>query len=251
MRKNGNNKLNSNINQSNEIESEKLDRSEKNSELNVSNCDEKIDIEESKIQEFSVILLGDSNSGKTSIINKFIDSTFSNKTKCTIDIGLKVKNLIINKNLYVKLNIYDTAGQEKYRALIKSYYNKANGIILVFDLSNEKSFNNLSIWMKEINDNAGNVEIILVGNKSDLDKREVTKIKAENYSKEKNLKYIEASAKEGTNILLLFEELSIGMNKRKNDESISNVELNSVDTYVFRRENLNKELQREKEAKCC
>ena len=245
------NMLNSNIKQSNVIDSEELDAYDKNSELNVSNYDEKLDLEESKILDFGVILLGDSNSGKTSIVNKFIDGTFSNKIKCTIDIGWKLKNLKIDKNLYAKLNVYDTAGQERYRSLTKSFYNKANGIILVFDLSNEKSFSNLNSWMKEINDNTGNVEIILVGNKSDLENRQVTKTKAENYAKDKNLKYIETSAKEGTNILLLFEELSIGMNKRKNEESSSNVDLYSIDTYVFRRENLNKELKREKEAKCC
>ena len=244
------NNLDSNVKREKEIESEELDN-DKNTELNVSNYDEKIDLEESKILEFGVILLGNSSVGKTSILNKFVDDIFSNKTQCTIDVGLKLKNLKIDKNLYAQLNIYDTAGQEKYRSLTKSYYNRANGIILVFDLTNENSFNDLNSWMREINDNVGNVEIILVGNKSDLGNRQVTKYKAENYAKEKNLKYIETSAKEGTNILLLFEDLSIGMNKRRNEESSSNVEFNSVESYVVRRETLNKQLQNEKEAKCC
>ena len=244
------NNLDSNVKREKEIESEELDN-DKNTELNVSNYDEKIDLEESKILEFGVILLGNSSVGKTSILNKFVDDIFSNKTQCTIDVGLKLKNLKIDKNLYAQLNIYDTAGQEKYRSLTKSYYSRANGIILVFDLTNENSFNDLNSWMREINDNAGNVEIILVGNKSDLGNRQVTKYKAENYAKEKNLKYIETSAKEGTNILLLFEDLSIGMNKRRNEESSSNVEFNSVESYVVRRETLNKQLQNEKEAKGC
>ena len=220
-------------------------------DLNVSNFDEKLDIEESKTLDFTVILVGDSNVGKTSILKKFIDGTFANKLACTINVEFLAKNLKIDKNLYAKLTIYDTAGQEKYRSLTRQYYHKANGIILVFDLTNENSFNKLNIWIKEINDNAGNVEVFLVGNKSDLEGRKISKNKAENFAKEKNLKYIETSAKEGTNILLLFEELSIGMNKRRNEESTSNVEMGSIDTYIYRRSELNKELKNKKEAKCC
>ena len=220
-------------------------------DLNDSNIDEKLDLEDSKTLDFNVILLGDSNVGKTSILYKFIDGTFSDLLTSTINVEFKAKNLKIDKNLYAKLAIYDTAGQERYRAITRQYYHNANGVILVFDLTNEISFTKLNGWIKDINDNAGNVEVILVGNKSDLEDRKITKYKAENYAKEKNVKYIETSAKEGTNILLLFEELSIGMNKRRNDESSSNVELGSIQTYIFRREELNKELRNKKERKCC
>ena len=239
--------------QSNDIESEELDIAKKNTynDLNISNFDEKLDMEESKQLDFNVILVGDSNVGKTSILKKFIDGSFANKLTCTISVEYFAKNLKIDKNLYAKLAIYDTAGQEKYRSLTRQYYHNANGVILVFDLTNENSFTKLNGWIKEINDNAGNVEIFLVGNKSDIEDRKITKIKAENFAKEKNLKYIETSAKEGTNILLLFEELSMGMNKRRNEESTSNVEMGSVDTYICRRSELNKELRNKKEAKCC
>jgi small GTP-binding protein len=238
---------------SDNIESEELDYDYKKNDidLNSSNFDEKMDIEESKALDFSVILVGDSNVGKTSILKKFINGTFANKLTCTINVEFSAKNLKIDKNLYAKLVIFDTAGQEKYRSLTRQYYNKANGIILVFDLTNENSFTKLNYWIKEINDNAGNVEVFLVGNKSDLEDRKISKLKAENFAKEKNLRYIETSAKEGTNILLLFEELSIGMNKRRNEESTSNVEMGSVDTYICRRAELNKELKNKKEAKCC
>ena len=212
-------------NEKNNNDIEELDTNDKdnidddvNTDLNASNYDEKLDIEASKSLDFSVILVGDSNVGKTSILNKFIHGSFSNKIKCTINVEFHAKNLKIDKNLYARLTIYDTAGQEKYRALTQNYYRNANGVILVFDLTNENSF---------------------------------TKLNAERLAKEKSFKYIETSAKEGTNILLLFEELSIGMNKRRNEESISKVEMGSVDTYVFRREELNKELKYKKSAKCC
>ena len=251
-----NNNVNENYQNNNDIE--ELDTYNKNNidddvntDLNASNYDEKLDIEASKSLDFSVILVGDSNVGKTSILNKFIHGSFSNQIKCTINVEFHAKNLKIDKNLYARLTIYDTAGQEKYRALTKNYYRNANGVILVFDLTNENSFTKLNSWIKDINDNAGNVEIILVGNKSDLEDRKIPKLNAERLAKEKSFKYIETSAKEGTNILLLFEELSIGMNKRRNDESSSNVELGSIQTYVFRREELNKELKYKKSAKCC
>lgn len=249
--------INNNINKNNnQIDDEELDLNsnlykDNNIDLNASNYDEKLDMKESKTLEFSIILLGESNVGKTSIINKFINGTFSNKLTCTINVEFKTKYLKIDKNLYAKLLIYDTAGQERYRSLTKQYYHNADGIILVFDLTDEDSFNKLNIWIKEINDNAGNVEIILVGNKSDLENRKITKLNAEKSAKEKNIRYIETSAKEGTNILLLFEEISIGMNKRKNEETTSNVEMGSIDTYIFRREELNKELKSKKEKKCC
>ena len=241
-----------------EMDTESLDSNnlkEKNDDLvdlNDSNIDEKVDIEEqSKPLEFKVILLGDTNVGKTSILYKFIDGTFLNKVSSTINVEFKTQKLKIDKNLYAVLSIYDTAGQERYRSITRQYYHDANGIILVFDLTNENSFTKLNSWIKDINENAGNVEVILVGNKSDLEDRKITKYKAEIFAKEKNVKYIETSAKEGTNILLLFEELSIGMNKRRNEESSSNVELGSIQTYVCRREEINRELKNRKESKCC
>ena len=241
-----------------EMDTESLDSNnlkEKNDDLvdlNDSNIDEKVDIEEqSKPLEFKVILLGDTNVGKTSILYKFIDGTFLNKVSSTINVEFKTQKLKIDKNLYAVLSIYDPAGQERYRSITRQYYHDANGIILVFDLTNENSFTKLNSWIKDINENAGNVEVILVGNKSDLEDRKITKYKAEIFAKEKNVKYIETSAKEGTNILLLFEELSIGMNKRRNEESSSNVELGSIQTYVCRREEINRELKNRKESKCC
>ncbi len=221
----------------------------KEEDLNLSNFDESSDIQNSKFYEFSVILLGDSGVGKTSIMTKFIDGNFENNKKCTINVEFKTKNLKIDKDLYAKLTIFDTAGQERYRALTRQYYHHAQGIILVFDLTDENSFNSLNKWIKEIDDNTKNVEVILVGNKSDLKNRVIINSRAEQFAHEKNFKYIETSAKEGTNVLLLFEELSNGMNKRKQDDSIP--EIGNISTYIFKRAELNKELKSKKESKCC
>ena len=218
----------------------------KNKDLNNKNN------QEIKNIEFEVILVGESNVGKTSIFKKFIDDTFSDTLACTINIDYKVKSIKINENLIVDLKIYDTAGQEKFKALTKKYYQNSNGVILVFDLTDENSFTKLNKWVNDINDNAGNVEVILVGNKSDLENRKVSETKAQIFAKEKKMKYIETSAKEGKNILLLFEELIIGMNKRKNDESSSIPEMGSVNySYLVKRTELNKKMKCEKESKCC
>ena len=219
-------------------------------ERNDSSFDEKDDEQNLKPVEYKIILVGDSGVGKTSILKKFINNEFNEDIKCTINIDFFSKSIKIDKNLYTNLKIYDTAGQEKYRALIKQYYQGTDGIILVFDLTNENSFNKLKSWINEVSDNTEKAQIILVGNKADLIERKIDEETAENFAKQKDMKYIETSAKEGTNILLLFEELALDINKKKQNDS-SVVELEHVDTYVFRRREINKEIKNKKENKCC
>ena len=219
-------------------------------ERNDSSFDEKDDEQNLKPVEYKIILVGDSGVGKTSILKKFINNEFNEDIKCTINIDFFSKSIKIDKNLYTNLKIYDTAGQEKYRALIKQYYQGTDGIILVFDLTNENSFNKLKSWINEVSDNTEKAQIILVGNKADLIERKIDEETAENFAKQRDIKYIETSAKEGTNILLLFEELALDINKKKQNDS-SVVELEHVDTYVFRRREINKEIKNKKENKCC
>ena len=219
-------------------------------ERNDSSFDEKDDEQNLKLVEYKIILVGDSGVGKTSILKKFINNEFNEDIKCTINVDFFSKSIKIDKNLYTNLKIYDTAGQEKYRALIKKYYQGTDGIILVFDLTNENSFNKLKSWINEVSDNTEKAQIILVGNKADLIERKIDEETAENFAKQKDMKYIETSAKEGTNILLLFEELALDINKKKQNDS-SVVELEHVDTYVFRRREINKEIKNKKENKCC
>lgn len=219
-------------------------------ERNDSSFDEKDDEQNLKLVEYKIILVGDSGVGKTSILKKFINNEFNEDIKCTINIDFFSKSIKIDKNLYTNLKIYDTAGQEKYRALIKNYYQGTDGIILVFDLTNENSFNKLKSWINEVSDNTEKAQIILVGNKADLIERKIDEETAENFAKQRDIKYIETSAKEGTNILLLFEELALDINKKKQNDS-SVVELEHVDTYVFRRREINKEIKNKKENKCC
>jgi len=163
--------------------------------------------------EFKIILLGSISVGKTSIFNKFIKGEFNKQYKSTITAECKSKILKIDKKLLAKLNIWDTCGSEAYRAVTKQYYRGANGAIIVFDLTQENTFNDLKKWIKDIkNYGEKNIQIIIVGNKLDLLKqRKVTQSQAINFCNENNYKYIEASAKDGTNLLKIFEELTFDL----------------------------------------
>ena len=185
------------------------DYTNKNNSLSIH---EGIDISQNDdTKEFKVVLIGSTSVGKTSIFNKFMTGDFSPTYKSTITAEFKTKYLKIDNDLYVKLILWDTCGSEKYRAITKQYYRGANGIILVFDLTDQNSFNDIkNIWINDIkNYGEKKIQIFIVGNKLDLiEKRTVSESQVINYCRENGYKYIEASAKEGINILKIFEELS-------------------------------------------
>ena len=140
------------------------------------------------IIEFKIILVGNASVGKTSIINKFITGEFSPHYKSTITVEYKSKFLKIDKKLLAKLNIWDTCGLEIFRAVTRQYYRGAHAAIVIFDLTEQKTFNDIKQWLKDIH-NCGdkNIEIIIVGNKLDLDnKRKVTQSQAMNFCREKD-----------------------------------------------------------------
>ena len=173
-----------------------------------------------------ILTLGDQNVGKSSIILKYTEDKFIEEWKSTLAIDFKTK-LIKKGNELIKLTIYDTAGQEKYRYLIKNYYSGSNGILLVFDITDRNSFQNLNDWLVELENNSdlNNLFIYLIGNKNDLqEKRQVTYEEANSFAKSKNIPYIEISAKTGDNIQKLFDGLIKGtimniIEHKKNDKS--------------------------------
>ena len=155
---------------------------------------------------FKVLLLGDSGVGKSSLILRYTDETFNSKLVNSIGVDFKMKKKEINRKI-IKIQIWDTAGHERFRSITYSYYRGANSIIIVFDLSNKKSFISITDWLKQIEKHAKeNVFKFLVGNKYDLiEEREVLYEEAKQYADEHSLPYIETSAKEGININELFE----------------------------------------------
>ena len=165
--------------------------------------------DENKALEARIITLGDSKVGKSSLIVQFIDNKFSFNYMSTVGFDLKRKVMKLNDNEDVKIVIHDTAGQERFRSLTTNYIKKANGILLVYDITDRKSFDNIKNWIDNIHEETGDkLPIILVGNKIDLNKeRAVSKNEGEEKAKEFGLKFFETSAKEGNNVQKCFREL--------------------------------------------
>ena len=154
---------------------------------------------------FKLILIGNSGVGKSSIIQRYMKQTFENSYKCTIGVDFLMKTLEI-KNKVVKLQLWDTAGQEKYKSMVSSYYRGANVALVVFDLTDHSSFDSLPIWIENYYKNGPEQKnIILIGNKKDMvEERKVTQEEAELFSETNNMIYFETSAKEGDNIEYVF-----------------------------------------------
>lgn len=121
-----------------------------------------------------IIILGDSSVGKTNILTRYTKNLFSDDSKTTIGVEFGTKILDLN-NHKIKLQIWDTAGQERYKAVTVAYYKGSKGAFIVYDVTNKSSFDNLENWIKDIKKNGDKeTSIIIVGNKTDLEKREVT-----------------------------------------------------------------------------
>lgn len=158
---------------------------------------------------FKIILLGDVFVGKTAISTRIMTNEFHSEYKCSLGVEFKVKSFVVDEETKIDLRIFDTMGDEKYRAVTRQYYNDSAGILLVFDITSEKSFLSLESWLKDIADYAPkDCVVFIVGNKSDLNsERKVSHDDAENFAENKNLYFLEVSAKKGVNINLLFEKM--------------------------------------------
>ena len=153
--------------------------------------------------EFTIKLLivGDSTVGKSNFICRFTEDRFVENYMASTGIDLKTTSIEIEGKT-IKLQLWDTAGQEKYRSITKSLFLKAQGIIALYDITSESSFVNLKNWLILINEECiPDIPIIIIGNKIDLeDQRIIVKEKAIEYAKQKNIEYIETSSKTGENI---------------------------------------------------
>ena len=154
---------------------------------------------------FKLILIGNSGVGKSCILQRYMKHTFQETYKCTIGVDFLMKSLIINGKT-VKLQLWDTAGQEKYKSMVSSYYRGANVALIIFDLTNHMSFDALPSWIENYYKNGPEQKnIILIGNKKDLEvERQVTQEEAETFAETNNMIYFETSAKDGENIDYVF-----------------------------------------------
>ena len=172
---------------------------------------------------FKILTIGDGGVGKTSILRRYVENKFLKHHLSTIGIDFLSKTLKI-KDKEIKLKIWDTAGQERYRQITSHIYKDADGIILVFDVTSEESFNQITDWMEQIKNNVSKEEVnlILIGNKCDLADRMVEKERGEKMAEKLKIKYFETSALTGQGINEAFEELAKQIFKNKNpNENIS------------------------------
>ena len=155
---------------------------------------------------FKLIIVGDTNVGKTNIMSKYIKDQFNITSKSTIGVEFGTKILEID-NKKVKAQIWDTAGQERYKSITSAYYKGAKGAFIVYDITNKSTFESVDKWIKDLNSYGDkNLTMLLIGNKSDLeDKRIINKEVGEEKAKSFELGFIETSAYNGDNIDQAFD----------------------------------------------
>jgi Ras-related protein Rab-1A len=154
---------------------------------------------------FKIVVVGDSEVGKTSLVVRFVEGTFSEEYIKTIGVNFFIQDLDISDNK-VRFLVWDTAGQERFGPVRQEYFQGAKGAILVYDKANQESFDHIDFWMEEINRYCSGITIILVGNKADL-VEVVTTEQGQQLATKYNLPFLETSAKTGENTTQLFHEL--------------------------------------------
>ena len=172
----------------------------------------------SEILTFKILTLGESSVGKTCILRRYVEGQFFKNQISTIGIDFKSKNLKIN-NHEIRLKIWDTAGEERFRNITSQYYKGAEGIILVFDLTKKESFDKINDWIKQIklNTQSDEIAIVLLGNKKDLvDMRVISFEEGKERAEAFGIKFFETSALDGSGIEDAFLCLSEEIMKKKN-----------------------------------
>ena len=160
-------------------------------------------IKRKKNNNVSLITLGEGQVGKTSIIYRYIDDTFTSNYLATIGIDSKFKKIKLASGEEIKVKILDTAGQERFQSIAANYIKKADGIVFVYDITKAYTFTNLEKWLSNIDEVANDKPCLLIGNKSDKnDKREVSKEEGMEFTKKfkKETHFYETSCKTGENV---------------------------------------------------
>ncbi|EUB58744.1 Ras-related protein Rab-39B [Echinococcus granulosus] len=161
--------------------------------------------------QFRFILIGDSTVGKSSLLQYFCEGKLSSLAEPTVGVDFSTRNVVLSNGIVIKLRLWDTAGQEKFKSIARSYYRNAVGALLIFDITNRTSFEHIMGWYEDAATNmkCQSPMFLLCGQKSDLEShREVARSEAEALAQSLGIPYIETSALQGHNVEVAFKSLT-------------------------------------------
>ena len=193
---------------------------------------------------FKYIIVGDCCVGKSCLLANFLNKEFKTTHDVTIGVDFGVKMLELQDKNIIKLYIWDTAGQESFKSIIRSYYRGAIGVLLIYDINNYESFNNIIEWIKEVKKyTIPEITFILIGNKSDLNLREVSYETGYTFAINNNLLFMETSAKLSLNVNTAFTLLTECIYNKINNNDIqitTNIQGIKIGTYKFQNNHIKK-----------
>lgn len=171
-------------------------------------------------QIYKLVLIGDSGVGKSNLLSRWATDEFSDESRATIGVEFATRTVIYDKKK-IKAQIWDTAGQERYRAITSAYYRGAVGALIVYDITNKKSFDNVGHWIDQLHQYIeSDISIVMVGNKSDLESMRSVPIElAKQFADSKKILFLEASARDNNNVDDAYTNLISGIYEKKQNNT--------------------------------
>ncbi|CAD8163565.1 unnamed protein product [Paramecium octaurelia] len=168
---------------------------------------------------FKLVIIGNSGVGKSALLLRFADDTFSENYITTIGVDFRFKTLKVD-NKGLKLQIWDTAGQERFRTITNAYYKGADAIVIVYDTTCQQSFDDIEkFWLNEVESYAEkNAELLLLGNKSDLSTKQVQSERVQEYAQKRNMMFFETSAKTADGVEEAFKKIAIKLMAKRDQQ---------------------------------
>ena len=198
-----------------------------------------------------LLLVGDSNVGKTSLLLQYTDNYYPDQHTATIGFEYKIKTFQY-KDYKIKLQIWDTAGQERFHSITNNFFHNADGILFVYDITSRQSFNGVKVWIKEAEEIGNFYKRLLIGNKCDLsDKRNISIEELEKYCEEKNIDFFETSAKENIYLVEAFNKIVELILENKTDEEIIREFGVKKSSLSISSRNLGSKKNNNKNQRCC
>ncbi|XP_057683383.1 ras-related protein Rab-25-like [Corythoichthys intestinalis] len=178
---------------------------------------------------FKVVLIGESGVGKSNLLTRFTKNEFNHDSRTTIGVEFSTRTVQL-ENSTIKMQVWDTAGLERYRAITSAYYRGAVGALLVFDISKHLTYESAERWLKELYEHADpHIVVMLVGNKSDLvDLRTVPAEEARAFAESKGLMYMETSALDSTNVEAAFIDVLTAIHRKVASREVTRGSISAV-----------------------